>query len=212
MGSDTPSESEQDWRLQAELDVGVEDVRRSLHELVGRWRGPNIVKDVRAGVPHDVEITHDGILLFAYAADEATLMAARAAIESALAHDEIGATVRVSHWDDRLDDWRQTDPPVTGQAKLALQAADRDAETIETRTLVASSGKLIRAEFEQTMRTWADQLGLRCETIEHPHLLATQVGFTVTGSHRKLEEFAQGLHAEELATIRTERAVMLSPL
>ena len=89
---------------------------------------------------------------------------------------------------------------------------DRDAETIETRTLVASSGKLIRAEFEQTMRTWADQLGLRCETIEHPHLLATQVGFTVTGSHRKLEEFAQGLHAEELATIRTERAVMLSPL
>jgi hypothetical protein len=48
--------------------------------------------------------------------------------------------------------------------------------------------------------------------IDHPHLLSGQVGFTVTGSKRKLDEFAEGLRAEERATIRTETQVMLSPL
>jgi hypothetical protein len=70
----------------------------------------------------------------------------------------------------------------------------------------------VRAEVEQTMREWAAKLDLRCELIEHPHLLTTQVAFTVTGPKRKIDEFAQSLRAEELATMRTERAVMLSPL
>jgi hypothetical protein len=48
--------------------------------------------------------------------------------------------------------------------------------------------------------------------IEHPHLLTIQVAFTVTGSKRKIDEFADGLRAEELATMRAERAVMMSPL
>jgi len=56
------------------------------------------------------------------------------------------------------------------------------------------------------------RLGLECKLVEHPHLLTTQVAFTVTGHKRKIDEFAQGLKAEELATMRTERAVMLSPL
>jgi hypothetical protein len=38
------------------------------------------------------------------------------------------------------------------------------------------------------------------------------VAFTVTGPRRKLDEFAEGLRAEELATMRAERTVMLSPL
>ena len=157
-------------------------------------------------------ITHDGKLLFAYAADERTLRATRSAIESALGRDDITASVRISHWDDELDDWRQTDPPATAKQKRAEDTAARLAETVETRTLVASSGKLIRAEFEHTMRDWAGRLGVECEIIEHPHLLTTQVGFTVTGPKRKLDEFSQGLKAEERATIRTETAVMLSPL
>jgi hypothetical protein len=204
------SAEEQDWRLQAELDV--EDVPGALHELVGRFRGPDPVKEIEGTVGHDVVITHDGKLLFAYAADEATLAAARSAIEGVLLGDGIKASVRISHWDDRLDRWRQTDPPATAQQKLAEDAADRDAEAIQTRTLVVSSGRMIRAEFEQSMLEWADKLGVECEIIEHPHLLTTQVGFTVKGPKRKIDEFAQGLAAEERATIRTERAVMLSPL
>ncbi|MFI5009011.1 MAG: hypothetical protein ACHQDY_01915 [Solirubrobacterales bacterium] len=203
-------ETEQDWRLQAELDVG--DSRGALHSLVGRLRGPDFVKEIEATVPTDVVITHDGKLLFAYAASETGLKAARSAIENIFRQDGIKASVRVSHWDHELDSWRQTDPPATTQEKLTEEAADRAADTIETRTLVATSGKVVRTEFEQTMRGAADRLGLECEIVEHPHLLTTQVAFTVTGPRRKIDEFSQGLIAEGWAYIRTDDAVMLSPL
>ena len=118
----------------------------------------------------------------------------------------------MSHFDERLDQWRQTDPALTGEEKRIDEAAERDAEALETRTMVASAGKLIRASFDQTMLDWAEKLGLECKIIEHPHLLTSQVAFTVTGSKRKIDEFAEGLNAEEVATMRAERAVMLSPL
>jgi hypothetical protein len=78
--------------------------------------------------------------------------------------------------------------------------------------MVASAGGMVREEFEQTMLDWAARLGLRCSIVEHPHMLSTQVAFTVTGSRRKIDEFAAGLTAEGRAMIRTETAVMLSPL
>jgi hypothetical protein len=211
MASD-PEESsgDQDWRMQAELH-GVE-TRGALADLVGRMRGPNVVKEIEATVPRDVVVTHDGKLLFAYAADEGTLAAARSAIEEVLRRDGIEASVRLSHWDDDREQWRQTDPPLSAEEQQADAAAERDAEAIETRTLVASSGKMIRAEFEQTMREWADRLSLQCAIVEHPHLLTTQVAFTVTGPKGKIDEFSRGLRAEELQTIRAERTVMASPL
>jgi hypothetical protein len=206
------SADRQDWRLQAELEVAEAGGR--LRELVGRLRGPrsDVAKEIEGRVPHDVVITHDGRLLFAYAADESTLSAAREAIEAVLAADGIAASMRVSYWDDELDRWLQTDPPLSAEERAAAQVAKVDAETIDTRTLVASSGRQVKTEFEQTMRTWADKLGLQCEIAEHPHLLSTQVAFTVTGPRRKLDEFAQGLKAEEWQTIRTEQTVMFSPL
>jgi hypothetical protein len=204
------SSTDQDWRLEAELDVA--DARGALHGLIGRLRSPDIVKEVEATVSHEVVITHDGKLLFAYAADEATLGAARSAIEGVLQRDGIKATVRISHWDDESDRWQQTDPPPTASEGRAQEAADRDADTIETRTMVATSGKLVQAEFEQSMLAWADKLGLECKIIEHPHLLTTQVGFTVTGPKRKVDEFSRGLNAEGWAAVRAETGVMLSPL
>jgi hypothetical protein len=204
------SDDQQDWRLEAELQVP--DAGGALHELIGRLRGPDVVKEIEARVPHDVVITHDGKLLFAYAADQAALEAARGAIEVALAADGIQASIRVSHWDDELEKWRQTDPPLTVEQQQSEAAAVRDANVPETRTLVVSSGKMIRAEFEQSIREWADKLELQCSIVEHPHLLTTQVAFTVTGPKHKIDEFARGLQAEERQTIRTERAVMFSPL
>jgi hypothetical protein len=202
--------ADQDWRLTAELDAA--DTRGALEQLVGRVRGPDVVQEVEAALAHDVAITHDGNLLFAYAETEAALTAARGAIESVLQRDGVGASIRVSHWDDQLDAWRQTDPPPTAEATRIEQAAERDAEAVETRTIVASSGKLVRSSFERTMLDWAGQLGVRCTFVEHPHLLTTQVGFTVTGPRRKIDEFLQGLRAEGTATMRSERMVMLSPL
>lgn len=201
---------DQSWRLKAKLDV--EDTRSKLDHILGRVRGPDIVKEVGKTVPHDVAITHDGNLLFAYAASEASLSTARRAIGAALRNDGIEADILISHWDERFDEWLQVDPPLTGKAKQRQEAIERADEHVESRTMVASTGKEIRGEVEQTMREWADKLGLRCEVIEHPHLLSTQVAFTVTGPKRKIDEFADGLRAEELATVRTERAVMISPL
>jgi hypothetical protein len=201
---------DQDWRLRAELDAV--HTRGALDHLIGRVRGPDVIAEVGAAVPHDVVITHDGKLLFAYAASEAALTAARSAIETVLARDGLSASIFVSRWDQELDQWRQTEPPLAAEDELAQRAARRDAEAVETRTMVASSGRLIRASFEQTMLDWAERLGLQCKIIEHPHLLTTQVAFTVTGPKRKIDEFAQGLKAEELATMRAEREVMLSPL
>jgi hypothetical protein len=205
---DTEAADEQDWRLQAELEVA--DAGGALRQLLGRLRGPDLVSEIEATVPHDVVITHDGKLLFAYAADEATLAAARSAIEGVLAHDQIGASVRVSYWDDEPGKWRQTDPPITEAERQLEVAAQRDADAIETRTLVVSSGKMIRAEFEQSTSELADKLGLEHAIVEHPHLLTTQLAFTVTGPKGKIDEFAAGLAAEERTTIRAERAVMLS--
>jgi hypothetical protein len=201
---------DQGWRLKAELDAV--DTRGTLDHLLGRLRGPDVVREVGAAVPHDVVVTHDGKLMFAYAETESVLAATRAAIEGVLRRDGIKASIWVSHWDEQLDEWRQTDPPLTADEKRIDEAAERDAEALETRTMVASAGKLIRASFDQTMLDWAEKLGLQCKIIEHPHLLTSQVAFTVTGPRRKIDEFAQGLKAEEVATMRTERAVMLSPL
>jgi hypothetical protein len=202
--------TEQDWRLKAELDAV--DTRSALDRVLGRVHGPDVVKDLREAVGHDVVITHDGKLLFAYASSEAALKAARGAIENVLERDDIKASILVSHWDDDLDEWHQTDPPLSGEAKRIDDDARRDGNTVESRTLVASSGRGIRAEFEGSMVAWAQELGLEYEVIEHPHTLTSQVAFTVTGPKRKIDEFAQGLRAEEIATMRTERSVMLSPL
>lgn len=211
MATDAPeSSTEQDWRLKAELDAV--DRRSALDHVLGRVHGPDVVKEVGAAVGHDVVITHDGKLLFAYAAGEAALKAARSVIENVLARDNIKASILVSHWDDDLDEWHQIDPPLSVEAKRIDDDARRDANTVESRTLVASSGKEIRAEFERSMVTWAQELGLEYEVIEHPHTLTSQVAFTVTGPKRKIDEFARGLRAEEIATMRTERSVMLSPL
>jgi hypothetical protein len=204
------SAAEQDWRLQVTFDAG--DLGGVLHRLVGRLRGPDVVREIEAAVAHDVVITHDGKRLFAYAASAAGLAAARSDIENVLRGDGIVASLCVSHWDDELDSWHQTDPPPTAQEQLAEEAAHRDADAIETRTVVATSGRGARAEFEQTMRSWAERLGLECKIVEHPHLLTTQVAFTVTGPKRKIDEFSQGLVAEGWAYVRTDNAVLLSPL
>lgn len=201
---------DQDWRLKAELDV--EDKRGLLDHLTGRARGADVVQEIGTAVPHEVVITHDGKLLFAYAATQASMDTARRAIEAVLRRDGVGAQIFVSHWDDERDEWHQVDPPLSDEQVRAEEVAERDAEKVETRTMVATAGRAIRTEVEQTMRSWADRLELECEIIEHPHLLTTQVAFTVTGPKRRIDEFARGLRSTELATMRTEREVMLSPL
>jgi hypothetical protein len=202
---------EQGWRLKSRLEGGGADTRHGLDRVLGRLRGPDVTDEVRGAVAQDVVITHDGELLFAYASSESALQSARSAIEDVLRRDGVSASMTVSHWDAERDEWIQTDPVPEDQGEAGERAASAD-EDIETRTLVASTGRAIQAEFEQTMLEWAERLDLECKIIEHPHLLSTQVAFTITGPKHRINEFAQGLRAEGNSTMRTETAVMLSPL
>jgi hypothetical protein len=204
---------EQDWRLKVELDASVEG--GGVSHLFGHLRGggggdPDVVHELESAVPHDVVLTHDGKLLFAYAADEATIASTRRTIEDVLARESMKGSIFVSHWDDELNSWRQTDPPPSAAEAQKEEAVKRDGETVETRTLVASAGKDVRGTLEQSMVEWAEKLGVECTIVEHPHLLSTQVGFTITGPRHKLDEFSAGLRAEETTTIRSEKSVILS--
>ncbi len=202
---------QKNWRLRARLQLP--EPRATLSGLLERWRGPHVVGDVQSAVPHDVVVTHDDELLFVYAADERSLAAAREAVERTLREDGVAASVDVSCWDDELDEWRRLDPPPSEEQRAAGAAAERDALAPQTRTVVASVGREIRGEFEQSLRNWAAELGVECELVEqHPHLLSTQVAFTVSGPRRKVQEFIAGVRAEERASLRNEGLVITSPL
>jgi hypothetical protein len=196
-------QDDRDWRLTGVLG-GLDD-HRALHAFVEHLRDPEVLREVRAAVDEDVVITHDGDRLFAYASGRGGIEQARRTIEAVLARDGMHAELSLSHFSGEVDEWVDPDAP-------AAPDAGTRAAGPETRTLVAVVGRMIREELEQSMRSWADQLGLRCEIVEHPHLLSSQVAFTVTGSPRKLDEFAAGLSAEERRTILTETGVMASPL
>jgi len=204
------SSTSEDWRLQAELNV--ENPGGAVRGLVGRFRGPDVVKDVESEVPHDVVISHDGQMLFAYAPTQEMLASARSAIEEVLARDGVQARISVSHWDEQVDRWQQVDPPPSAHEERVQESARADDTTIETRTMVASSGRIVRSEFEQTMLAAASRLGLECKIVEHPHFLTTQIAFTVTGQRRKIEEFAQELRGEGVAMLRTDEWLVASPL
>jgi hypothetical protein len=202
---------DQDWRLTAELDA--EDRRGVLDGLLGHLRGgTDVVEEIEARLPHDVVLTHDGNLLFAYAASEEEIRAAGAVIQRVLQAEGVHARIVLSHWDEELDEWVQVDPPPSPEEVRRERAAERDLETVETRTLVASAGNLVRPSFEQSLSEWAQKLGLECKITEHPHLLTTQVLFTCTGPRRKIDEFAKALRAEGTTTLRSDATLMLNPL
>ena len=211
---------QQDWRLQATLDPhagGAELLLAQLREGEaedkgeGNGEGEGEVPAVSSSVvEHDVFVTHNGADLFAYASSQEAMSAARRAIEEVLERDGHDAAIRVSHWDHELDDWHQVDPPLADAALAAEEKSRRSAETPETRTLVCMVGRFVRKSVEETMLSYAAELGIECSFIEHPHLLTTQVAFTVSGPHRKVEEFKQGLEAEGWAAIRSDSAE-LSP-
>jgi hypothetical protein len=196
MSDESTLDQQPDWRLEVVAE-GANTGR--LDELVAGL----------AGNTDDVVITHDGNRVFAYAPNHASLVLVRADVESALQEDGITATVRSSHWDDDLDDWRQIDPPPTAEQDAA---AARDSEAIETRTIVASAGRLVRKELEDGMTASAKDLDLELTIVEHRHLLSTQVAFTVTGPRRKLDEFRDEILASGWASIRLDNQLLISPL
>ena len=204
--SETWDPDERDWRLRA--DLGPAPSHGFLAGLVEHVRDPGVMSQLKSAVASDAVVTHDGNRLFAYAAGRAEIERARQSIQAVLDRDGIQAELKLDHWDEVLDDW--VDPDDASPERVHEREA---ATATATRTLVSRAGKWVREELEQSMQVWAGELGIQCEVIEqHPHLTGDQVAFTITGPARKLDEFEAGLRAEEAATIRTERQVMISPL
>jgi hypothetical protein len=199
-----PMTEDSDWRLQGRVE-GLEDPAPVL-SLIHRHQHSRLLGDVDAAVSERVVITHDGEQLFAYAPDRDAIEAARTAIEAALAGDGASIRLTLSHWDPGSDEWVDPDAP----AAAAPKGSAADSE--QTRTLVALVGREIRSEFERSLQIYAQEIGVRCEVSEHPHLLSVQAAFTISGPAHKLDEFAAALAAEERRTIRTEETVMASPL
>jgi len=196
---------DQDWRLEAELSDGPADYHGALERLVAGARGEShVAEEAKVGVGSEVAITHDGRRLFAYADSEEQLQRARGAIEWLLAREKLAADIHLSHWDEELSEWRQTYPALDAAHRAQRSAAEADEERVETQTVVASVGRLVRVQVEAVMTRWADEHSLKCELVEHPHLLTTQVAFTLTGSRHQIAEFRSALRAEGWATFRAE--------
>jgi hypothetical protein len=205
---------DQDWRLRLDLDESTD-----LDGLLSRVRDhpDHLEGETKAALSDDVVLTHDGDTFFAYAVKERAIDDARDAIETVLRNEQRGGAISVSHWDEGLRAWRQIDPPLTSAQEEQLQkanAAEEGGQAIaagaesETRTVTCVIGKLIRKSFERQMVAFAQEIGLQCAIVEHPHLLSTQVVFNVTGPSSSVDQFARYLKNEARATIRLDAGLM----
>ena len=90
---------------------------------------------------------------------------------------------------------------------------DREAEAeaarearIETRTVAVTSGRMVRNWFETTVADEARELGVELSIVEHPHLLSTQIVFTLTGPTGKIEQVIADMDARAGQATRLESA------
>ena len=93
------SEDDGDWRLAVELAEDHDHHAGVLDALIhgARNRDNDDAADARGAVASDVAITHDGLMLFAYANRQDVITAAKSAIESALRRDDIETRILISH-------------------------------------------------------------------------------------------------------------------
>jgi hypothetical protein len=202
---------DQDWRLRAELADAVlllarlRDARHFEHEL-------------KPLVGHDIVLSYDDDTLFAYANTQEAINETRRAIEHQLASDGLSATLQIAHWDDDLGDWHQVDPPLD-EAGLAGETREREERSaaaagdarVETRTVAITSGRMVRKWFETTVADEARDAGVELSIVEHPHLLTTQIAFTLTGPTGKVDAVIADLRDRAGAATRLETGY-LTPL
>jgi hypothetical protein len=205
------SDDQQDWRLRADID----DARGMLGRLREASHFERVLEPLMAP---DVVLSADDDTLFAYATTRTSLEQARDALRHELEQDDREAAILLSHWDDRLGEWRQIDPPPSAaqledeRRRDAEAAAEQAREArVETRTVAITSGKMVRGWFESTVAEEARALGVELSVVEHPHLLSTQIVFTLTGPTEKVEQVIADMNARAGAATRLETAY-LTPL
>jgi hypothetical protein len=198
---------DQDWRLRADLadPAGLHARLRDAHHFE---------QELKPLISHDVVLSYDDDTLFAYANTRAAIDETRRAIAHQLSSDGLTATLRIDHWDDGLGDvgdWHPVDPPLD-EAGLAREVAERDQHTThesgdartQTRTVAITSGRMVRTWFEKTVADEARELGVELSIVEHPHLLTTQIAFTLTGPTGKVDAVVEDLAQRAGAVTRLE--------
>jgi hypothetical protein len=204
----------QDWRLRADV---AEPAR--LHERLRSARHADHGRTPPVG--DGVVLSYDNDTLFGYANTQEEIMQARRAIEQQLERDGLSATLVVSHWDDglgELGDWHQVDPPLdeAGRAREAREREEHRADEardarVQTRTVAITSGKVVRNWFETTVADEARDAGVELSIVEHPHLLTTQIVFTLTGPAAKVDAVIEDLRDRAGRATRLDTAY-LTPL
>jgi hypothetical protein len=198
---------DQDWRLRVTLAdaAGFHDRLRGAHHFE---------RELEPLVAHDVVLSYNDDTLFAYANTEAAIGEVRGAVERQLADEGVSGAITVSHWDDDLGevgDWHPVDPP-EDPTTAALEQDERHehelseqrAERVVTRTYVVSAGRLVNEYFEQIAQNEAKEAGVELSFTEHPHLLTTQIAFTLTGPGGKVDELITDMKARAGALTRFE--------
>jgi hypothetical protein len=201
------AEAQQDWRLRVDLAdaAGVHERLRDAHHFE---------RELEPLISSEVVLSYDDNTLFAYANSRAAIDEARRSIEHQLASDQLSGTLVVSHWDDGLGafgDWHQVDPPESGEGRVHEAAERKEHERdgrVETRTVAITSGKWVRNWFETTVADEARDAGVELSIVEHPHLLTTQIAFTLTGSATDVDAVVADLRERAGQVTRLE----LNPL
>jgi hypothetical protein len=199
---------EQDWRLRAD----IADARG----LTARLReARHFERELEPLIGNDVVLSADDEKLFAYANTRESIDETRRALEQQLASEDRGAVISISHWDDHDREWLQVDPPPGPQEleRERRQEQEHDAELarealVVTRTVAITSGKMARNWFETTVADEARELGVELSIVEHPHLLKTQIVFTLTGPAGKVEEVIADMQDRAGAATRLETAYL----
>ena len=195
-------DDDQDWRLRADLadPAAMHAKLRDAHQLETQ---------VQSLVGDDVVLSYDDDTLFAYANTREAIDRARGAVEAQLAADEAGAALQVSHWDDAHSEWHQVEPPL-GEQELEREAEREHEEfeaseaRVETRTVAITSGRVLRNWFETTVADDARAAGVELSIVERPHLLTTQLAFTLTGPTAQVDEVVASLEQRAGQTTRLE--------
>jgi len=198
---------DQDWRLRADLadPAGLHARLRDAHHFEEEL-GPLISQDV--------VLSYDDSTLFAYANTREAIDETRRAVEHQLGSDGLTATLLIDHWDDGLGDvgdWDQVEPPRDARAR-SREAGERDEHraheaseaVVETRTVAITSGRMVRTWFEKTVADEAREVGVELSIVEHPHLLTTQIAFTLTGPTGAVDTVVEDLEARAGAVTRLE--------
>jgi hypothetical protein len=190
---------EQDWRLRVELAdaAGFHNRLRDAHHFE---------RELEPLVDSDVVLSYDEDTLFAYANTQEALATLRRAVEHQLASEGLSGQMIVSHWDDgigEVGDWHQVDPPETA-AEEAAEAQQPRADLVVTRNYVVKSGRVVNEYFEKTALEDAREAGVELSFTEHPHLLTTQISFTLTGPAVQVDTVIDNMKTRAMALTRLE--------